>query len=194
MPATTTTTKSRQRVFTLRFMAGVAYVASPIPRLISLEVVEALRPALGQRSNVTVMRIKAVVNMAVKAVTAVKPGAGSNKYPTNKPVGPIVPVRSTVIRSIVEVPVRAHGCHSDIYADGNLSWRHRYTAQKPSHESCESKRTDFEHNLSFFLLIRTEVQPAQLSASIIPTIGTGKSLRKVIATGSQLGNCRSDCC
>jgi hypothetical protein len=176
-------------------MASVANVASAIPRLVSLEVVEALRPALWQRSNVSVMRIKAVVNMAVKAVTAVKPGASSNKYPANKPIGPIVSVRSAVIRGIVEVPVRAYGSHSDIYADGNLGRRHRYTAQKPSHESCESKRTDFEHNLSFFLLIRTEVQPAQLSASIIPTICTGKSAHgKVIETCSWLRNCRSDYC
>jgi hypothetical protein len=169
------TAKSGKRVFPPRFVASVAYIASPIPRLVTLEVVEALRPALRQRSGVTVMRIKAVVNMAVKAVTAMKPGTSSNKYAANKPVGPIVTVRSTVIRSIVEVPVRTHGCHSDVYADGNLSWRHRYTAQKPSHESCESKRTDFEHDSSFFLLIRTEVQPGQLSASIIPTISTGKS-------------------
>jgi hypothetical protein len=174
-----TTTISRECVFTPRLMASVTYVASPIPRLISLEVVEALCPALRQRSNVTVMRIKTVVDMAVKAVTAMKPGTSSNKYPANKPIGPIVPVRSTVIRSIVEVPIRAHGSHSDVYTDGNLSWRHRYTTQKASHESCESKRTDFEHNLLLtFSLIRTEVQPGQLSASIIPTISTGKSAHR----------------
>jgi hypothetical protein len=147
MPTVPATAISGESVFTPRFMARVADVASPISRLITLEMVETLRPALWQRSNVSVMRIKAVVDMAVKAVTAVKPGTSSNKYPANKPIGPIVPVRSTVIRSIVEVPIRTHGSHSDVYADGNLSWRHRYTTQKASHESCESKRTDFEHNL-----------------------------------------------
>jgi hypothetical protein len=60
-------------------MVSRSYVASPIPRLVSLKVVEALCPALRQRSNVTVMRIKPVVDMAEKAVTAVKPGASSNK-------------------------------------------------------------------------------------------------------------------
>src|SRR5579863_2136471 len=169
---------SGECVFIPRFMAGVAYVASAIARFVSLEVVEALRPALRQRSNVTVMRIEAVVDMAVKTVTPVKPGTSSNKYPANKPVGSIVAIRSTVIRGVVEIPVRAHGSHSDVYADGNLGWRHGYTTQKASHESCESKRTDFEHDSSFFLLIRTEVQPGQLSASIIPTIGTGKSAHR----------------
>jgi hypothetical protein len=106
-------------------MAGIAYVASPIPRLVSLEVVETLRPALRQRSNVTVMRIEAVVDMAVEAVWAVKPGTSSKKHPANKPIGPIVAIRSTVIRCIVEVSIRAHGSHSDVYADGNLAFRRR---------------------------------------------------------------------
>jgi hypothetical protein len=123
-----TTPISGERVFSLPFMASVAYVASPIPRLVCLEVVEALRPVLRQRSCVTVMRIKAVVDMAEKAVRAVKPGASSKKHPANKPIGPIVAVRSTVIGGIVEVPVRAHGSRSDVYADGNLGLRHGCTA------------------------------------------------------------------
>jgi len=123
-----TTPISGECMFPLRFMASLAYVASPIPRLVSPEVVEALRPALRQRSTVTVMRIKAVVDMAVKAVRAMKPGTSSKKHPANKPIGPIVAVRSTVIWGIVEIPVRTHGSHSDVYADGNLGSRHRCTA------------------------------------------------------------------
>ncbi len=47
MPAAMRTTPiSGEGVFALRFMAGVADVASPIPRLVSSEVVEALRSAL----------------------------------------------------------------------------------------------------------------------------------------------------
>ena len=97
-----TTPISGERVLSLPFMASFAYVASPISRLVCLEVVEALRPALRQRSNVTVMRIKAVVDMAVKAAMAVKPRACSNKYSANKPIRPVVAVRSTVIWGIVE--------------------------------------------------------------------------------------------
>ena len=123
-----TTPISGEGVFSLPFMGSVAYVASPIPRFVSPEVVEALRPALRQRSNVTVMRIKAVVDMAVKVAMAVKPGASSKKHSAHKPIGPIVAVRSTVIRGIVEVPVRAHGSRSDVYTDRNLGSRHRYTA------------------------------------------------------------------
>ena len=122
MPATPI---SGERVLTPRFMASVAYVSSSISRLISLEVVEALGPALRQRSSVTVMRIKPVVDMSVKAVMAVKPRASSKKHPAHKPIRPVVAVRSTVIWGIVEVPVRAHGNRSDVYANLNLGLRHR---------------------------------------------------------------------
>jgi hypothetical protein len=109
-------------------MASFAYVASPISRLVCLEVVEALGPALGNRSSVAVMRIKPVIDMSVKAVRAVKPRTCSKKQAANKPIRPVVAVRSTVIWGIVEVPVRTHGNWSDVYANGNLSLRHRCRA------------------------------------------------------------------
>src|ERR1017187_2964584 len=120
-----TTPISGERVLSLPFMASFAYVASPISRLVCLEVVEALGPALRQRSSVTVMRIKPVVDMSVKAVMAVKPRASYKKHPAHKPIRPVVAVRSTVIWGIVEVPVRAHGNRSDVYANLNLGLRHR---------------------------------------------------------------------
>jgi hypothetical protein len=123
-----TTPISGKRMFTRPVMARVAHVAPPIARLVSVEVIKALRSALRQRSSVTVMRIIAVVDMAIKAVMAVKPGARSKKHPANKPIGSIVAVRSTVIGRVVEVSVRTHGSRPDVYADGNLGWRHRYTA------------------------------------------------------------------
>ena len=116
---------SGEGAFSLRFMASLAYVASPISRLVSLEVVEALRPALRHWSSVTVMRIEAVVDMAEKAARAVKPGASSKKHPAHKPIGPIVAVRRAVIWGIVEVPVRTHGSRSDVHANFNLGLRRR---------------------------------------------------------------------
>jgi hypothetical protein len=123
-----TTPISGEGVFSPGFMAGIAYVASPVARLVSLEVVEALGAALRERSCVTMMRIIAVVDVAEKAVGAVKPGASSKKHPANKPIRAIVAVRSTVIWGIVEVSVRTHRSHADVYADRNLGWRHGCTA------------------------------------------------------------------
>ena len=123
-----TTPISGERVLTLRFMASVAYVASPISRLVSLEVVEALRPALRHRSSVAVVRIKPVIDMSVKAVRAVKPRACSQKHPAYKPIRPVVTISSAVIWGIVEVSVRTHGSRSDVYANGNLRLRRRCRA------------------------------------------------------------------
>jgi hypothetical protein len=109
---------SGERVFTPRIMAGVASVALSIAGLVAVKVVELLLPAPWHRANISVMGVKAVVNVAIKASRAVKPGTCSKEHPANKPIGPIVAIGSTVIRLIVEVPIRAHGSHSDI--DGNL--------------------------------------------------------------------------
>jgi hypothetical protein len=122
----TTATASGQGVFAASIMASVAYVTLPIPRLVSVEVVERRLSASRQRSNVTVMRIIAVVDVAVEAVRAVKPGASANKHPSCKPIGPVVAVGSAVIGRIVEVPIRAHRGHSNV--DGDLGRRDGYTA------------------------------------------------------------------
>lgn len=119
-----TTPIARKRVFALRIVAGFAYVAAPISRLISLEMVEALCPATRQRSVIAVMRIEPVIDMSVKAVRTVEPRACSKKYPTNKPIRSVVAVRSTVIGCIVEVSVRTHRSRSDVHSNRNLSWRH----------------------------------------------------------------------
>jgi hypothetical protein len=120
-------------VFTARIMAGVAYMALSIPRLVPVEVVERLRTALRQRPMVTLARVVAVVDVAIKAVRAVKPGAGSKKHPADKPIGPIVAIGSTVVWLIIEVPIGAHRRHSD--ADGNLRRPQGYTAQQGNCEN-----------------------------------------------------------
>jgi hypothetical protein len=80
--ATTTTPSAGQGVFPTTIMTSVAYVPLPIPRLVCVEVVKRLLPAPRHWSSVTVMRIIAVVDMAVKAVRTMKPGASPNKYPS----------------------------------------------------------------------------------------------------------------
>jgi len=107
----------------VRFMSGVAGVALPIPRFVSLEVVEGLVSALRQRSMVTVVRVIAVVDVAVEAAMAVEPGAGSDKDSTNKPVRAIVAVGSAVVGRVVEVPVRAVRRRTDVDAYGDLRRR-----------------------------------------------------------------------
>jgi hypothetical protein len=128
-----TAAESGQGAFVTRIMAGITYMALPIPRLIAVEVVELLLPAPRKRSVVAVTWVKAVVDMAVKAVMAVKPGACPNKYATVKPIGSIVAIGRTVIRSIVKVPVRAYRRHSD--ADSDLGLRLGQAAEQGNGEN-----------------------------------------------------------
>jgi hypothetical protein len=113
-------------VFCATIVARVAYVASTIPRLVGVEMVEPLLSAPRHRTAVTVMRVIAVVDVAVEAAPAVEPGASSKKHPADKPVGAIVAVGRAVVRSIVEVPIGADGRHSNV--DGNLGWPQGSTA------------------------------------------------------------------
>jgi len=113
-------------MFPARIMAGVPYVALPVTSFISMEVVEPFLSAPWKRPGVTVVRIEAVIHVAVEAMTPMEPWAGSNKYPADKPVGPIVAVGRTVIRSVVEVPIRAHRSHTNV--DCNLGRAQRCAA------------------------------------------------------------------
>jgi hypothetical protein len=79
-------------MFTPRVVAGIAYVALTVARFVALEVVERLRPAFRHRSSVTMLRIVAVVDVAVKAARTMKPWTGSDEQPASKPVRTIVAV------------------------------------------------------------------------------------------------------
>jgi hypothetical protein len=102
------------------FVAGVAYVAFPVSCLVTLEVVERLRAARRQWPAIAVMRVKAIVHVAVKAVVAVEPWTSSNEDAADKPVGPIVAVGRAVIGGIVEVPIGATGFNAN--TDGDFPW------------------------------------------------------------------------
>jgi hypothetical protein len=125
MIAAVATLKSRT-VFTSPIMACVAYVTLPIPRFVRMKVAERLFSALRHRSCVTVMRIVAVIDVAVEAARTMEPWAGSNEKTANEPIRPIVAIRSTVIRGIVEIPIRSHRRRPN--ANGNLSRCYGYSA------------------------------------------------------------------
>jgi len=105
-------------VFTGATMASVAGVPLPVSRLVRLKVIE--RPVSSRRcrAGVAVPRVVAVIDVAVEAVTAVKPWPSSDEQPATEPVWPIVAVGRAVVGGIVVVPVWAHGRNS--YADTDL--------------------------------------------------------------------------
>lgn len=145
---------SGQGMFTTRVMTGVAHVASSVPRLVAMEMVERPLPAAWQRPDVAMMRIIAVVDMTVKMARSMEPGSGSNEHSARKPIGPIVAVGGTVVRGIVKVPVGTDGSWADVDPDGNLSrrmrGRYQCTADQQSCENCESGSSKLGHRFSLF--------------------------------------------
>ena len=109
-----------ESMFTAAIVSGIADMAVAIARFIGAEVVELLIAACGERSVIAVTRIEAVIDVAIEAVRAVEPGAGSDEDSVGKPVGPVVAVGRAFIRRIVKVAVGANRGHSDADAYGDL--------------------------------------------------------------------------
>ena len=131
--AATTAMEARQRVLAAGIVAGRADMPLAIAGLIALEVVERLCSTRGQRAVVAVVRIKAVVYVAVEAVRAVEPRAGADKQAVPaEPVRAIVAVGRAVIRRVVEVSIRTHRRAANIDAETHLrgcrSTRHKQSS------------------------------------------------------------------
>ena len=92
--ATTGMSSARESrgVFAAPVMAGTACMAMPVLRLVSVKMVERLLALYRKWSVVAVARIVSVVDMAIKSVRAVEPGASPDEQPTGKPVRPVVTI------------------------------------------------------------------------------------------------------
>jgi hypothetical protein len=134
-PSAMTTAAARKSasVFAASFMVSSTDVALPVPRLVGVEVSESLFAALRHRPMVSVMRVEAVINVAVEPVGPMKPRSSSKEHATDEPIRSIVTIGSAVIRRIVEVAVRAHGRHSD--TNGNLGGCNAARAYQGNSES-----------------------------------------------------------
>jgi hypothetical protein len=101
-------------MFAASVMGRSTRVAMLIVRRVGTKTVEGLLPAFWHRSMVAVARIVALVDMAIKSMRSVKPGAGPDKYSSCEPIRTIVAIGRTVIRSIRKVAVGAHWSHPNI--------------------------------------------------------------------------------
>ena len=73
-------------------MSAAACVAASITHLVSAEMIEGLISTLRMWASVAVMRIEAVINMAVEIGRAVEPRASSDEHTAVEPLGPVVPI------------------------------------------------------------------------------------------------------
>ena len=106
-------------------MASVPGVAVSIARFIAAETIEGALATFGQGAAITVTRIVAIIYMAIKAAGPVKPRSNADEDAVREPIGPVVAIGCAIVRSVVEVPVRAVGLGAEIDADADtdLGWR-----------------------------------------------------------------------
>ena len=133
-------------------MIAAAGVASPVARLVAVEVVEGLFAALRVRSAVAVAGVIAVVDMAVEVAGAAVPVAGADEHSTLKPFGAVVAVGRAVIGSVVVVAVRADWLDSEM--DGDLGRRYARGAKQGGCENCESEEVTLDIDLSLMVFLR----------------------------------------
>jgi hypothetical protein len=132
--------------FACWFVAGVAYVTLPVACFIAMEVLEGLGASFGHGAVVTVVRIVAVVDVAVEAAVAVKPGAGSDKEAAGEPVRAVVAVGGAIVGGVVEVSVGAY--RGDTNVDRDLGGRHGSCAQERKRDGGKGERFDVAHGFS----------------------------------------------
>jgi hypothetical protein len=89
-------------------MSRIADVALSIPCLVALEVAERLRTALREGTMVSVPGVVPIIHVSVESMRAMKPWSGSDKHTTREPIRPVVTIRCAVIRSVIEVAIRAY--------------------------------------------------------------------------------------
>ena len=66
------------------------------------------------------VRIEAVIHVAMETRGSVEPRSDTDKYAVNKPIRPVVPIRSTAIRRVVEISIWTDGRSPDLHAYRDL--------------------------------------------------------------------------
>lgn len=139
---------------TSAFMAFAVFVAASITHLVSVEVIEGPLSTLRMWTNVAVMRIEAVINVAAEVVGAVEPRAGSDEHAAGEPLGTIVPIWGAVVWGEVVVAIRASRLYSDI--DGNLGGCRARDDQQSGNQGGKGKNFPIAHK---FLLTLEKRNP-----------------------------------
>ena len=102
-----------------------------------------LRPV----AAVAMLRVKAVVHMAMEVRGPMEPRANADKGAAVKPLRTVVPVRSTTVRGVVVVSVRA--CWGDSNAETDLSLCLGGACCHDDHCHCsECKQSELIHEMT----------------------------------------------
>lgn len=78
---------------------------------------------MGKFAMIAMMRVIAVIYMAVPAVRAMEPWTCSNEYAVGEPLWTVVAIGGAIVGGVVEITIRAHRRRSNMDADGYLGSR-----------------------------------------------------------------------
>jgi hypothetical protein len=144
----------RPSSLTLFLAVATHCVAASITHLISVEVIKGLLSTLRMWTNIAVMWIVAVIDVAVEVAGTMEPRPGSDEYTAVEPLGPIVSVWGAVVRSDVVIAIRANRFWSDI--DRDLSGCGARNAQQSCNQGKKGKQFPIVHE---FLLTPEKGNP-----------------------------------
>ena len=125
------------------FVASAFSVAASITHLVSVEVIEGRLSTLRMWTNVAVMWIEAVINVAAEIVVDMEPRAGSDEHAAVKPLGTVVSIWGAVVWGEVVVAIRASRLCSDI--DGDLGGCRARDAQHSGNQGGKGKYFPITH-------------------------------------------------
>src|SRR6266403_1914718 len=134
-------------------MASAFSVGTSITHLVSVEVIEGRLSTRRMWTNVAVMWIEAVINVAAEVVVAVEPRAGSDEHVAGEPFGTVVPIWGEVV-----VAIRAIRLCSDI--DGDLGGYRARDAQQSDNQ--DGKGKDFPIAHKFLLTLENSNPDAKI--------------------------------
>ena len=86
-----------------------------VMRFVWVKTVEGVFAAFRNWPGVSMMRIVAVVYVAIEAWMAVKPRPCSDKDTAIEPIRPVVAIRGTRIRSVIEIAIRTYRRDTDAH-------------------------------------------------------------------------------
>jgi hypothetical protein len=122
-------------------------MAAAVAHFVPAEVIEGFVSTFWEWTMVPMMRIEAIVNVAIELVWPVKPGTGSEEHAAVEPLGSVVPVWGAVVGGDIVVAVRTSRLWSDIDGDLGGAW----DAQHSAHQDKKCKEFRIMHK---FLLTR----------------------------------------
>ena len=158
-------------------------VAASIAHLVSVEVIKGFFSTFRMWTNVAVMWIETVINVATEVMWPVEPRAGSDEHAAAEPLRPVITIWCAVVRIKVVVAIGTSWFCSDI--DRDLSGRRARKAQQSCNQG--SKGNKFQRVHRFILIPKKSNRDAK--AVIADSRSHLRQVKGVVQHTLKIGRC-----